>query len=158
MILNEQYSFHDVRYSISRKLSYDVELSFNGLPRKECLEARTTLVRLDFPVVFGIFAKVWWMRENVLQGIVNSSDPGVVALRQEWQHQQALPKAAKGIRTQVLEIELTTAVFAWVGQASPLFHRRGGAEQIYLPNLASGTGPDRSSHARLRRTYTLPIQ
>jgi hypothetical protein len=157
MMLNEQLSFHDARYSISRTISYDVELSFNGLPSKERLEAHTTLVRLDFPVVFGIFAKVWWMRESVLQALVNSADPGSSALRQEWQHQQALPKASRGTRTQVFEIELTTAVFAWVGRASPLFHKKGGAEQIYLPNLASGTGADRSGYARLRRTYILPV-
>ena len=137
-------------------MSYDVELSFNGLPRKECLAARTVLVRLDFPVVFGIFTRVWWMRKDVLAAIVKSADPGLVALRQEWQHQQAMPKAEKGTRTQVFEIELTDPVFAWVGAASPLFHKRGGAEQIYLPNLASGTGPYQSNHARLLRTYTVP--
>ena len=157
MLLNESISFGDVRYAINSRISYDVELCFAALPAKVRLEAGTLLSRLDFPVVFGLFMKPWWMNRNVMQTMLKSADPGSAALRMAWQHSQALPKAAKGTRTQILEIELTAPVYAWIGRAGPLFNKSGGAEQVYLPNLAKGAGPDQSNYARLRRTYTLPV-
>jgi|ERR1039458_2145748 hypothetical protein len=157
MLLNESYSFGDVRYAINSRISYDVELTFTIFPEKVRLEAGTVLVRLDFPVIFGLFMKAWWMKLSVMQMMLDRSNSRAVALRMEWQHSQALPKAGKGTRTQIVEIELTAPVYAWVGQASPLFNKSGGAEQVYLPNLAKGAGPDRSNYARLRRTYTLPV-
>jgi hypothetical protein len=156
MILNEEYSFSDVRYLINRKISYDAGLSFIGYPQKVKLEKGTVLVRLDFQVILGIFMRAWWMRPDTLQAILKSADPSAAALRREWQHRQAMPKASKGIRTQIVEIQLTAPVYAWLGNASPLFNKSGGAEQVYLPNLARGTGPNQSDFARLRRTYTLP--
>lgn len=181
MILNAEYNFDDVRYLISSKaaermrprhcdgkrpseklppdirpISYDVELSFIGRPDKKLLDAGTVLERLDFSVSFGLFMNVWWMREPVMEGIVHNCDPTSAALRRAWQNLTALPKAGKGTRTRIVEIELTSQVYAWVGQASPLFHKTGGAEQIYLPNLARGSGPNSSDFARLRNTYTLP--
>ena len=161
MALNEQYSFSDVRYQITSnpayKRGYDVELSFLGYPEKVLLAPSTVLVRLDFPVVFGYFAAVWWMRRNVLQTLIHSSDPNASALRREWQHRTAMPKADKGFRTQVIEIELTAPAYGWIGLAGPRFHKGGGAEQVYLPNLAQGTGPYKSDFACLRTTYTLPV-
>src|ERR1039457_1123672 len=90
MILNEAYSFSDVRYLISSKvgdrmrpldadgnkppdnlppdirpISYDVELSFIDYPKRTLLNAGTVLVRLDFPVSFAVFMSVWWMRKEV---------------------------------------------------------------------------------------------
>ena len=181
MALNENLSFKDVRYPINARVSkYDPELSFVGYPDKVLLNKGEVLVRLDFPIVFGIFTRVWWMKNSVLQGIIRGADPGSTALRRAWQQQQAMPKLGKaaadplevpgresaqrrerlkpekGPRTQILEIVITQPSYAWIGLASPLFHRTGGAEQVYLPNLASGTGPDQSDYASLRHTYTLP--
>ncbi|MGP8248094.1 MAG: hypothetical protein ACLQVN_26720 [Bryobacteraceae bacterium] len=181
MILNEEYSFSDVRYLISSKvgermrprdasgkepaaglppdiraISYDVELTFLGVPEKKLLPNGTVLDRLDFPVSFALFMNVWWMRRKVLDTILHGVDSGAAALRREWQHAAAMPKASKGTRTRIVEIVLTDQVYAWVGDASPLFHKRGGAEQIYLPNLAKGVGPNGSLFARLLNTYTLP--
>lgn len=67
-----------------------------------------------------------------------------------------MPEANKGLRTQIVEIEITADVYAWICIAGPMFNKRGGAEQVFLPNLARGTGPYRSDFARLLRTYTLP--
>jgi hypothetical protein len=179
MILNEEYSFSDVRYLISSRLgermpprdaegnrpatslppcpiSYDVELAFDGYPQKTPLFPGTSLVRLDFPISFALFMNVWWMRKPVLETLLRSVDPDAAALRREWQHSTSMPKATKGTRTRIVEIVLTEQVYGWVGKASPLFHKRGGAEQVYLPNLARGAGPNRSDFARLHATYTLP--
>jgi hypothetical protein len=137
MILNAAYSFSDVRYQISSKvgermrprdadgkprpadpppdirpISYDVELSFVGYPNKRLLSPGTVLVRLDFPVTFSLFTNVWWMPREVLNSMLHSSDPDASDLRRKWQHSTALPKAAKGTRTQIVEIEITEPVYA----------------------------------------------
>ena len=180
MILNEPYEFSDVRYLISSRealrmprpgpdgtrdpdeapvicrMSYDVELTFAGYPRKTLLQPGEVLARLDFPVNFALFANVWWMRREVLDALFSSADPNASALRQEWQHSAALPKASKGTRTQIVEIILTEQVYCWVGMAGAAFNKRGGAEQVYLPNLSRGWGSSRSDYARLLRTSTLP--
>jgi hypothetical protein len=180
MILNEEYSFAEIRYLISSKvaermpargadgerpiggqlpkrpISYDVGLSFVTHPDKRLLDPGTVLVRLDFPVPLALFMSVWWMRIEVLERILHNADSDSVALRREWQNAAAMPKASKGVRTSIIEIILTKQVYAWVGEASPLFHKKGGVEQIYLPNLAKGAGPNRSDFARLLTTSTLP--
>jgi hypothetical protein len=168
-MLNQEYEWNDVRYQINRRISYDVDLSFVGRPVKEQLPSGTLLYRLDFPVVSGIFMKVWWMKEAAFHRIFDIAGFTPSDLRQEWQNSLALRKPGKGgigelggrtgeaaPRTQVLVIVTTQPVFAWVGIASPLFHKAGGEEQVYLPNLAQGSGPNRSEYARLLRTYTLP--
>jgi hypothetical protein len=183
VILDEQYEWSDVRFEISgrtafdvgrstnRQMSYDVSLSFadRPRPRKEKLPAKTVLYRLDFPVVLGIFAKAWWMKEDAFHRIFEAGNENSRALRREWQNNLAMPKPRKGrggkfggrtgeaaLRTQVFAIVTTEPVFAWVGTASPLFHKDGGEVQVYLPNLARGSGPYRSNYAHLHRTYTLP--
>jgi hypothetical protein len=180
MILNEQYSFSDVRYQISskvgirmprrepdgarkfggppvvRSLSYDVELAFTGRPDKKILHPGTPLYRLDFPITFGLFMNSWWMSESVLKRLIQSADGNAAALRRAWQHSMAMAGVDKGVRTKIVEIALTQNVWAWIGTASPLNNKPGGLEQIYLPNLAVGAGPERSNYAVLRRTYTLP--
>jgi hypothetical protein len=169
-MLNQEYDWKDIRYQIDRRISYDVELCFTGRPRKDELLSGTVLYRLDFPVVMGVFAKAWWMKEEAFHRIFARAAQSTSALRQEWQNSLALPKPGKGNhgrlggrtgeaapRTQVVLIEITQPVYAWVGTASPLFHKAGGEQQVYLPNLAHRSGPYRSEHARLLRTYTLPV-
>ncbi len=143
MTLNQEYDWPDVRYQINRRISYDVDLSFNGRPAKEMLPAGTTLYRLDFPVVFGIFMKAWWMKEAALHRIFDRGGDTPTDLRQEWQNSLALRKPGKGgegkfggrtgeaaTRTQVVAILTTQPVYAWVGIASPLFNKTGGEEQV----------------------------
>jgi hypothetical protein len=102
-----------------RPISYDVELSFIDYPKKTLLNAGTVLVRLDFPVSFAVFMSVWWMRKEVLETILHSADPDSAALRREWQHASALPKAAKGTRTRIVEIVLTEPVYALGRERQP---------------------------------------
>jgi len=176
MALNEEYDFNDVRYLISSKagvlmpaggtdekalgkkqqISYEVGLSFLSRPDKKLFEPGTRLVRLDFPVNFALFMAVWWMRREIMDLMLRSSDVGAAALRREWQNLAAMPKPNKGIRTCIYEIVLTRPAYAWVGIASARFHKSSGAEQIFLPNLARGAGPGRSDHARLLASYTVP--
>ena len=170
MPLNEDYEWNDVQYQINSQASYDVDLSFNGLPKRQILRPLTELYRLDFPVVLGIFMKVWWMKKGAFDRVFKRGGSSPSALRREWENRLALSEPGRGgkgkfggwlgeaaPRTQVVTIVITQPVYAWVGTASPLNDRVGGEEQVYLPNLAHRAGPYRSEHARLLWTYTLPV-
>ena len=170
MPLNEDYEWNDVRYQINSRISYDVDQSFRSRPERQLLPTGTELYRLDFPIVPGIFMKVWWMKKEVFERIYKRAGSTPSELRQEWQNGLALRKPGKGSigalggrtgeaspRTQIFNIQITQPVYAWVGTASPLFNKTGGEEQVYLPNLAHRAGPDRSEHARLLWTYTLRV-
>lgn len=180
MILNEAYDFSDVRYLISSRaalrmprrkpdgtrdveeapkicpISYDVDLTFVRRPDKTRLYPGTVLARLDFPVSFSFFSNVWWMRRETLDAMLKNTGADAAALRQAWQHSAAMPGKDKGVRTLIVEIVLIQEVFAWVGTAAPAFNKRGGAEQVYLPNLSHGWGSNRSDYASVFRTSTLP--
>lgn len=172
-MLNQEYEFRDVQFQINQEISdlngYDVALSFRHEPKKEPLPVGTILYRLDFPIVLGIFMKTWWMKEAAFRNIFKRAGGSASELRQEWQNTIALRDPGKGTqgkfggytgegatRTLVVVIMTTQPVYAWAGIASPLFHKSGGEEQVYLPNLAHGSGPYNSLHARLLNTYTLP--
>jgi hypothetical protein len=168
-MLNENLDWTNVRYQVGRRTSYDVHLSFKGTPDKQELPTGTLLYRLDFPVVFGMFMKSWWMKEDAFRRVFSRSAASPTGLRQEWQNSLSMKKPGKGghgqfggrtgeagTRTQVIVIRITQPVMAWVGVASPLFNKAGGEEQVFLPNLAKGSGPNRSEYAALARTYTLP--
>ena len=172
-MLNEQYEWFDVQYPINHVVSplmgRDVSLSFVGTPAKKELLPGTVLYRLDIPVVLGIFMRVWWMKEPVFYRLFARAGSSSSALRREWQNRLAMSEPSAGepgklggwtgetaTRTQVLVIKTMQPVFAWVGIASALHQKEGGEEQVYLPNLAHGAGPNRSDYACLFRTYTLP--
>src|SRR5262249_15209078 len=99
-ILNEALSFDDIRYAISnrsdsvtgRHVSYDVEMSFHGRPAKCQLPAGTNLVRLDLPIVFGIFEGVWWIKSEVMERVLRDYGTNPASVRQYWQELLALPK------------------------------------------------------------------
>lgn len=55
----------------------------------------------------------------------------------------------------VVEIELTANVYAWLGMSKPLFGKRGGMEQVFLPNLAVRGEPRRSAFAKIKNSYWL---
>jgi hypothetical protein len=171
MILNEELTFSDVRYLVSSKsgfskhrekftqVSPDFGKSFDGFPDKVKLDAGVILARLDFEVLAGIrgfFNSAWWLKEAAMRELLDANSQDFAMLRREWQHRSALPKASKGIRTQIVEIQLTAPAYAWVGQASAMFDKPGGIEQVYLPNLARGTSGQRSNFACLHHTYTIP--
>ena len=160
MLLNEEYQFSDVRYLITAnpayKRGYDAGKAFIGFPEKVKLNPATVLVRLDFAVPSGLFSSPWWMEHDDMRRLMNESGPAAADLRQDWQQHAALRKPSKGVRTFVIEISLIEPVYAWAGIASGLFGKGGGANQVYLPNLGRGHGPNKSDYAQLLHTYILP--
>ena len=155
--LNETLGFDEVRWATMRKTSYDSRASFQGTPRKELLPAGTRLYRLERLVTGDYFSAVWWMPEvtfSELHDITNRSSHGSGRLLRNYIAEfMALPSGASQLC--VVEIELTQAVYAWVGDSAPLFKRPGGMGQVFLPNLAERGNSHVSANARLVRTYWL---
>jgi len=155
--LNQDLRFDEVRWATMRKTSYDSRASFQGAPEKRMLPAGTRLYRLVNLLTGQYFDAVWWIPQAVfseLRDHVNRSEHGGGRLFRNYVAQfLALPSGDTQLC--VVEIELTNAVYAWIGRSSPLFDRPGGMEQVYLPNLAEPGNPRASTHARLVRTYWL---
>jgi hypothetical protein len=156
-VLNQGLGFDEVRWATTRRGSYDSLASFDGKPEKRKLPAGTKLFRLMRMAAGSYFDGVWWMPEAVfteLQRDANQSSHGGGRLFRNYVAQyMALPSGS--YQLSVAEIELTQAVFGWVGCSAPLFGRPGGMEQIFLPNLHDKGSPRTSQFARLVHTYWL---
>jgi hypothetical protein len=155
--LNNDLGFDEVRWATLRKTSYDSRMSFQGSPQKTLPPAGTRLFRLVNMVTGIYFDAVWWIPAPVFRELhddVNRSAHGGGRLFRNYVAEyMALP--AGDTQLCVVEIELATPVYAWIGRSSALFGRPGGMEQIYLPNLTDRGSPRTSAHARLVRTYWL---
>ena len=155
--LNQDLGFDEVRWATMRKTSYDALVSFHTSPVKTLLPSGTHLYRL-MPMAAGrYFDGVWWMPESVfteLHDDANRSSHGGGRLFRNYVAQyMALPSG--DFQLSVVEIELTTKVYAWVGKSAALFSRPGGMEQIFLPHLADRGNPGTSSHASVVKTFWL---
>lgn len=168
LYLNQDLQFDEVRRArtvalrgeardgTTRSTSYDARASFDGTPVRTLLPTETVLYRL-VPLATGTyFADPWWMPKKVFEELHNdaagSRHGGGRLFRAYVTQHLALPAASQLC---IVEIELTQPVYAWVGNASALFNRTGGMEQVFLPNLANRGDPRSSRHARLVRTYWL---
>lgn len=166
--LNQSLGFDEVRWAITRqrrvpagqpaaKGCYDSRQSFAGTPEKKLLAVGTHLYRL-VPLTTGVyFDAVWWMPESVFKELhddANRSSHGGGRLFRNYVAQYlALPSGSNQLC--VVEIELTKPIYAWVGRSAELFHRPGGMDQVYLPNLAERGNPRSSVVAKVARTYWL---
>jgi hypothetical protein len=156
-LLNQSLGFDEVRWATLRKTSYDSRLSFQGSPQKTLLPGGTRLFRLVHMLTGACFDAVWWIPEPVFRELHDdanrSAHGGGRLFRNYVAEYLALPSGDTQLC--VVEIQLTTAVYAWTGRSSPLFDRPGGMEQVYLPNLSDRGSPRTSAHAKLVRTYWL---
>lgn len=155
--LNQGLGFDEVRWATMRKTSYDSAASFHGPPKRELLPKGTRLYRLVNMLTGRYFDQVWWMPESVFlelrEDANRASHGGGRLLRNYIAQSMSLPAGTSQLC--VVMIELTNAVYAWVGPSAPLFNRPGGVEQIYLPNLYERGDPKYSDHARVVHTYWL---
>ncbi len=156
-LLNQDLGFDEVRWATLRKTSYDSRLSFQGPPQKRLLPAGTRLFRLVNMVRGIYFDAVWWMPESVFRELHDDANRSVHGGGRLFRNYVAEYMALPSGNTQlcVIEIQLTTSVYAWTGRSAPLFDRPGGVEQVYLPNLTDRGSPRTSTHATLVRTYWL---
>jgi len=155
--LNQDLGFDEVGWATLRKTSYDSRASFRGSPEKKLLQTGTRLFRLVNMVTGIYFDSAWWIPEAVFRELHDDANRGAHGGGRLFRNYVAQYMAMPTGNTQlcVVEIQLTSDVYAWIGRSSPLFERPGGMDQVYLPNLADRGNPRTSSHARLVRTYWL---
>lgn len=158
-VLNQTLGFDEVRWATLRKTSYDSGGAFAGPPRKEKLLPGARLYRLVRLTTGSYFDSPWWMPAATFRQLhadANQASKGSGRLLRNYVAQYlALPSGAAQLC--VVEIELTRAVFAWTGEAKPLFGRPGGMSQVFLPNLAERGHPRSSLHAKLVHTWWLKL-
>ncbi len=155
--LNQDLEFDEVRWATMRKTSYDSRMAFRGAPQKELLPSGTHLFRLVRLVTGDNFGSPWWMPERTFSAIRDQAERakhgGGPLFRNYVAQLMALPSGCTQLC--VIEIKLTSPVYAWVGSCAPLFNRPGGMQQVFLPNLADRGSPRTSSSAQIVRTYWL---
>lgn len=155
--LNQALTFDEVRWATMRKTSYDARSSFQQSPEKMMIDSGAKLFRLVQLVNGRYFDSPWWMPENAFEKIrqyANGSLHGSGRLLRNYIAQYfALPVGDTQLC--VVEIELTSPVYAWIGTSAALFRRPGGMPQIFLPNLNDRGNPRFSPVAKVMRTYWL---
>lgn len=158
-LLNHQLDFGAAKIEVVRqkRLSYDPSRSFRGPITKMRLERGTSLYRLIGVVNGEYFDDFWWIPAKTFdqarrEAFATPSANGSI-FRQYIAETLALPRG--DYQLSVVQIELTQPVYAWVGKASSLFFRSGGAEQVFLPNLSEPRDARRSPYAKVTRTFWL---
>lgn len=158
-VLNQTLGFDEVRWATLRKTSYDSGGAFAGNPAKQKLLPGTRLYRLVRLANGSWYDSPWWMPAATfrqLQADANHASKGSGRLLRNYVAQyMALPSGSSQLC--VVEIEITRPVFAWTGEAKPLFGRPGGLPQVFLPNLAERGHPRLSLHAKLVHTWWLKL-
>jgi hypothetical protein len=66
--LNQELGFDEVRWTTTRRTSYDSRQSFQGAPRKVLLPPGTRLYRVHL-VNGNYFDGVWWMPRDVFDAL-----------------------------------------------------------------------------------------
>lgn len=140
--------------------------AFDGKPQKVRLEAGATLFRLTTLADGFIFAGVWWMSRHTYDGLLNAAKGDKVQLLKLARNHLAIKMGwSPGMRA-IIQIRLKRPVYAWVGPArqqketsAGLKHITwtGGAEQIFLPNLADPNHRGASPHAAIEHTYSINV-
>ena len=168
MYLNEDLSDDQVlitpRYR--RVAPSGVAAAFHGKPDKKRLDPPCRLFRISTLPDDRVFHGVWWFSQEVFQWLMQESGGNRMALVKLARMHLAVKFGWSSGMRHIYVIELTRPVYAWVGPAraqketaAHLKHVRwpGGAEQIFLPNLASKEYRLASDHARLIETYSVLV-
>ncbi len=165
--LNQQFSFEELRWAsikppkahLAKKSNrtYDAQGSFQGIPVKSLLPLETLLYRLVNLVDGNYYASPWWMPRDTFAELLDDASKSATASGRLFRNYAAqyLSLPSGDNQLSIVEIELTSNVYAWIGNTSPLFHRPGGMAQVFLPNLANRGNPRISSHARVSNTFWL---
>jgi len=156
-ILNEGYVFErdalpDVRAAFSshpRKTLFPVSVEFR---RFITAENRRTGDKGN-----QIFGSPWWFTKETFQRIVAHSDPSGLGVGDVARIQLAVPKKFNPRMEWICVIYLTQPVYGWTGKAARQLateganiYLGGGAEQVFLPNLAADPLATASKYARMR--------
>ncbi len=112
-----------------------------------------------------IFGSPWSFTKETFQRIVAHSDPRGLGIGDVARIQLAVPKEFNARMEWICVIYLTQPVFGWSGKAARQLategantYLGGGAEQVFLPNLAADPLVTASKYARMRFFGMCPDQ
>lgn len=168
MYLNEDLSDEQIlitpRYT--RVAPSTVAAAFHGKPEKRRINPPQLLFRISTLPDDRVFHGVWWFSHDIFQWLMQESGGDRKAFVKLARIHLAVKLGWSSGMRHIYVIQLTQPVYAWVGPAraqqettAHLKHVKwpGGAEQIYLPNLASKEYRLASDHARLIETYAVLV-
>ena len=143
-----------------------VAAAFHGKPRKTRLDPPCTLFRISTLPDDRVFHGVWWFSKDVFEALMLESGGDRTAFVKLARIHLAVKFGWSSGMRHIYVVELRQPVYAWVGkvraQKETTAHLKhvtwpGGAEQIFLPNLASKEYRLTSDHARLIETYSVMV-
>lgn len=104
-----------------------------------------------------IFGSPWWFTKETFQRLIARSDPRGLGIGDVARIDLAVPKEFNAKMEWICVIYLTQSVYGWSGKAARQLatdraniYFGGGAEQVFLPNLASDPSATASRYARMR--------
>ena len=111
-----------------------------------------------------IFGSPWWFTRETFRKIVARADPKGLGISAVARIDLAVAKEFNPRMDWFCVIYLSQPAYGWSGKAARQLateganiYLGGGAEQIFLPNLASAGAPTSSDWARLRFFGMIPI-
>ena len=154
--LNETYVFE-------RDAPPDAQEAFSSRPKKELFFPETEFRRFITAKNKRagdkgnlIFGSPWWFTKETFQRIVARSDPRGLGIGSVARIQLAVSPEFNRMEW-ICVIYLTQPVFGWSGKAARQLatdksniYFAGGAEQVFLPNLAGDPEATSSKYARMR--------
>jgi hypothetical protein len=140
--------------------------TFHGKPERKRLEANQRLYRLVTLVDNAIYRGEWWMSEAAYQQLLDGAGGDRAKFVEIARDHMAIKMAwSSGMRF-LIQVRLKQPVIAWVGPARAQresmagmkdVRYAGGAEQIWLPNLADPAYKGSSLYASLEHTYSINV-
>jgi hypothetical protein len=110
-----------------------------------------------------IFGSPWWFSRETFRKIVSRADPKGLGISEVARIDLAVAKEFNPKMDWFCVIYLTRPAYGWTGKAARQLAREGaniywggGADQVFLPNLASPGAENSSDWARLRFFGMLP--
>jgi len=157
-------AIHNERYIFERDAPPDARAAFSSPPKKTLfntgLEFRRFITaenRRTGDKGNQIFGSPWWFAKETFQRIVAHSDPHGLGIGDVARIQLAVSKEFNARMEWICVIYLTQPVFGWAGKAARQLateganiYLGGGAEQVFLPNLAADPLATASNYARMR--------
>ncbi|SRR6266436_690244 len=157
-------AIHNEAYVFERDAPPNTRAAFSSPPRKTLLnpgvEFRRFITaenRRTGDKGNDIFIRPWSFSKEIFQRILAHSDPRGLGIGDVARIQLAVSKEFDARMEWICVIYLTQPIFGWWGKATRQLATRGaniylggGAEQVFLPNLAADPPATASRYARMR--------
>ncbi len=142
----------------------DARMAFSSPPRKTLFNVGVEFLRFITAASQRtgdkgnqILGSPWWLSKETFRRLVAHADPRELGIGDVARIDLAVPKEFNAKMEWICVIYLTQSVFGWSGKAARQLAAQqaniylgGGAEQVFLPNLAADPLATASKYARMR--------